>query len=576
MEGNLSKFDRKKFGTHTYIGKGLLGGKASGLCKIIDLLQSKVDLPAQDSIEITVPRFTVIRTDVFKSFIKDNDLFEIAHSGSPDDRIAHAFQKANLPFEVLGDLRALISQVHHPLAVRSSSLLEDALYEPFAGIYVTKMTPNNQSDTDTRFRKIVESIKYVYASTYFKVARDYLEATNQRLEDEQMAVIIQDVVGKRHNDRFYPEISGVARSYNFYPLGRSRPEEGVVNLALGLGKTIVDGGNCWSYSPAHPKVSPPFGSIPEMLKQTQNQFWAVNMGKPPAYDPLKETEYLIRESLPVAEKDNTLKYIASTFDRHTERLSIGTGVEGARVLTFASLLTFNDIPMNHLVKSLLVLCEESLQSPVEIEFAMTFSDNENQSSRHQFGFLQVRPMVASTKEVQVDKGDLNREDVLVASESALGNGEIHSIKDIVYVKPETFEAKHTKQIAGELETINKEILSKKRVFLLIGFGRWGSSEPWLGIPVSWGQISGAGAIVESILENMNVELSQGSHFFHNLTSFQISYFSVPYSGDCPIDWTWLGEQPHEKEGDFVRWVHLDLPLRIKVDGRTGYGVILKS
>jgi phosphoenolpyruvate synthase/pyruvate phosphate dikinase len=418
LEGNLSKFERKNFGAHmgaTYIGKGSLGGKARGLCKILDLLQSKVELPALDLIEVELPRFTVIRTDVFKSFMKNNNLYEIALSGCSDDRIAYTFQKANLPFDILGDLRALISKVHHPLAVRSSSLLEDARYEPFAGIYATKMTPNNQPDTATRFQKLVESIKYVYASTFFKSARDYMEATNQCTEDEQMAVIIQDVVGKRHDIRFYPEISGVARSYNFYPLGRAEPGEGVVSLALGLGKTIVDGSNCWSYSPAHPRISSPYESIPEMLKQTQNQFWAINMGNPASYAPQKETEYMMQEDLTLAEKDHTLKYIASTLDRYTDHLSMGTGAEGARVLTFAPLLNFNDIPINLVVKSLLVLCEEIFNSPVEIEFAMTLSDNEIKTSKHQFGFLQVRPMVVSTDEVHLDKNDFDKQDVLVAS-----------------------------------------------------------------------------------------------------------------------------------------------------------------
>jgi len=579
LEKNLLKFDRRNLAVWenaTFIGSGSLGGKASGLCQIINLLQSESSLQEIDAIDIKVPRFTVLRTDVFSSFMKNNDLYEIALSGSSDDRIAHAFQKASLPFEVLGDLRALITNIHHPLAVRSSGLLEDALHEPFAGIYATKMTPNNQADTDTRFQKLIEAIKYVYASTYFREARDYMRAAKKRIENEQMAIIIQDVVGHRHDERYYPNISGVARSYNYYPIGRFRPKDGVVNLALGLGKTIVDGGQCWSYSPVHPKISPPFNSIPEMLKKTQNVFWAINMGKPPIYDPLNEVEYMTEESLPVAEKDNTLKYIASTLDQNNGRLSMGMGVKGARVITFAPLLNINDIPVNQVVKSLLTLCEDYFQTPVEIEFAVTFSDNAKPSKKPQFGCLQVRPMVVSDKKVQIDKKDLFGENVLVASDTVLGNGENYAIKDVVYVKPGLFLAKNTKAIACELEEINREIISKNRTFLLIGFGRWGSADPWLGIPVHWGQISAARAIVESMLENMNVELSQGSHFFHNLTSFQISYFSIPYLGDYKIDWSWLDNQSQEIDGQFVRWISLNQPLHIKVDGRLGHGVILKS
>lgn len=570
-EQKLSPFNREFFEAEarfTYISSGSLGGKASGLKFINDVLANNFDAAAFSKIDVSIPRLTVIRTAMFDAFMERNRLHEIANSDAPDDRIAHAFQKADLPAEILGDLRALMGQVHTPLAIRSSSMLEDAMHEPFAGIYETKMIPNNQTNADTRFRKLIEAIKFVYASTFFKAAKDYRAAVGRGVEEEKMAVIIQEVVGTRHQERFYPEISGVARSYNFYPLGNAKPEDGVVNLALGLGKTIVDGGVCWTYSPAHPKATPPYGSMDEWLKQTQTEFWAVNMGTPPAYDPIKETEYLLKANLQDAESDNTLRYLASTYDPHSNRISMGTGVRGPRILTFAPLLVLNDIPLNQLIKTLLSLCEEALEAAVEIEFAVTLNPI-------RFGFLQVRPMVVSDEEVSVSDDELAAANLLLASQKVLGNTVLNEIRDIVYVKPDGFEAKYTQRIAQELEAINRELLAAGRPYLLIGFGRWGSSDPWLGIPVNWGQVSGAKVIVEATLPNMDVEFSQGSHFFHNLSSLRVSYFAVRYSDPFEIDWNWLQEQAAVTETQYVRRVKLSGPLLIKVDGKKRRGVIFK-
>ena len=571
VQQDVPKFDRNFWDSNkrlSYIGMGSLGGKAQSLAFINDILNSDLNAADFPQIEVSIPTMVVLRTDVFDTFMKLNKLHDIAYSNSPDERIAHEFQKADLPFEILGDLRMLISQVHSPLAVRSSSMLEDAMFEPFAGIYETKMTPNNQHDPNTRFQKLVEAIKYVYASTFFRSARDYLKATEHSIEDEKMAVIIQEVVGQRHDERFYPELSGVARSYNFYPMGRVKPEEGVVNLALGLGKTIVDGGISWTYSPAYPKINPPYSSVGELLKQTQINFWTVNMGKPPAYNPITETEFMLKEDLAKAEKDRTLQNIASTYNAASDRISIGIGAEGPRVLTFAPILILNKIPLNDLIKTLLKICEEAVGSPVEIEFAMTFNPN-------RFGFLQVRPMVVSTDKIEMKKEELVGENVLIASENVLGNGINNNLKDVVYVKPESFEAKYTQRIATDLENVNQELITNGCHYLLIGFGRWGSSDPWLGIPVNWGQVSGVKVLVEATLDNMNIDLSQGSHFFHNLTSFKVSYFSVPFSGKYQIDWEWLDKQEIIEETQFVRHARLSTPLQVKVDGRSGCGVINK-
>ncbi len=570
----ISQFDRKFLDSEnriSCIGSGSLGGKAQGLAFSNDLLSTKFNAAEFPEFDVNVPRLTVILTDVFDSFMKRNKLYDTALSDAEDDRIAHAFHKADLPFEILGDLRSLVNEMHRPLAVRSSSRLEDAMYEPFAGIYATKMTPNNQHDPDSRFRKLVEAVKFVYASTFFKSAKDYMSATKHNIKDEKMAVIIQEVAGTRYDSRFYPELSGVARSFNFYPMGRAKPEDGVVNLALGLGKTIVDGGISWTYSPMYPKIGPPFASAGDMLKQTQSNFWAVNMGKPPAYNPAAETEYMTHNNITDADRDKSLKYTASTMDRNSGRVVMGTGPQGPRILTFAPLLQLNDIPLNKLLKKLLELCEQELDAPVEIEFAVTF----HKDKPHRFGFLQVRPMVVSNKKVDISDDELFGENILASSASVLGNGIDNSIKNIVYVKPDTFEAKHTPKIVFDLERINKKLVKENRPYLLMGFGRWGSSDPWLGIPVNWGQISGAKAIVEATLENMNVDLSQGSHFFHNLTSFGVCYFSVPFTGDYKIDWDWLYSRKYSEESEFVRYLELDNPLQIKVDGHSGRGLIAK-
>ncbi|MGB2986756.1 MAG: PEP/pyruvate-binding domain-containing protein [Phycisphaerae bacterium] len=571
------RFDRKFFDSDqdfTLIGSGALGGKAQGLAFIKGVLER--DLPADtfSGIEVGVPRLTVITTDHFDRFMQRNDLRERAFSDAPDDRIAHAFQSAELPVEIVGDLRGLIEKVHTPLAIRSSSLLEDALHHPFAGVYATKMIPNNQLDATTRFRKLVEAIKFVYASTFFKGAKSYMKAIGHGLENEKMAVIIQEVVGRRYGDRFYPTLSGVARSYNFYPTGRARPEHGVVNLALGLGKTIVDGGVSWTYSPAFPAVAPPYGSIGELLKQTQTVFWTVNMGKPPSYDPIHETEYLVRASLENAEADGTLRYVASTYIAASDRLNMGIGSPGPRAITFAPILDLPDIPLNNLAKTLLRISEQAAEAKVEIEFAMTLDPEQGLPAR--FGFLQVRPMMVSDEFVEVSAEEMAAENVLAASESVLGNGVINTLEDVVYVRPEEFEAKHTPEIAAEIEAMNVELVKAERPYLLIGFGRWGSSDPWLGIPVTWPQVSGAKVIVEATTPEMNVDPSQGAHFFHNITSLRVSYFSVHHAGEWEIDWDWLGEQQRVAETRFVKHVRLPAPLRIKVDGRSSRGVILRA
>ncbi len=431
------------------IGSGQIGGKAQGLVLLNSLAEGErltADFPG---ISIGVPPFTILSTDLFNAFLEKNDLFRYRDGNFTDSQIAHAFQAAELPFSILGDLQALVNQVRSPLAVRSSSLLEDATFEPFAGIYATKMIPNHQFDPGQRFQKLSEAIKFVYASTFFSSARSYREATHHDHSEEKMAVIIQEVHGKRHHVRFYPELSGVARSYNYYPQGRSKPEDGVVSLALGLGKTIVDGGVTWTYSPARPRIGPPFGSVQELLKRSQNEFWAINMGELLVYDPIKETEYLIHENLTTAEKDGTLQEVCSTYDPQADRLLPGVSLNGPRALTFAPLLQLKKYSFNEIIKSLLDLCQQLLDSPVEIEFAMSFEPPS-------LGLVQVRSMVVSSTQVDLKQDDLGQDGLLAASDNALGNGELEGIVDIVYVIPDSFDLSQTRTIAHRHSWFNEK------------------------------------------------------------------------------------------------------------------------
>jgi hypothetical protein len=576
LTAELPLFDRKFWdGTFrcTQIGTGQLGGKASGLVFIKDLLAKHIDPGSFPNIEISVPTMAVVATDSFDQFMQQNHLDDLIFEDLPDGRIAHAFQKAHLPMEVLGDLRALSVQVKTPLAIRSSSLLEDALGRPFAGVYGTKMIANNQLDPDSRFRSLVDAIKFVYASTYFREARSYRE-TSGAPAGEKMAVIIQEIVGLRHGERFYPDLAGVARSYNFYAVDPARPDDGVATLAIGLGKTIVDGGIAWTFSPAYPQAPPPFGSVDEMLHGTQTMFWVVNMGRPPAYDPVSETEYLVNANLSDAEKDETLDFTASTYNPERDRIVPGIGCAGPRILNFAPMLVQDRFPINDLVKALLRVAEQTLKTTVEIEFALTFEPQQREMARARLGFLQVRSMVVSDQTVDVSLEDLLDQHAVVASEIVIGNGSAEDIRDIVFVRPDRFSPMLTPEIAEQLEFVNRELQDQKRPFILIGFGRWGSSHQSLGIPVDWSQIAGARAIVEATLPLMNVELSQGSHFFHNLSSFRASYFMVPHGRRFGINWDWLNRQPIVRETEYVRHVRPAGRLSVRVDGKTRRGIIV--
>lgn len=572
----LPPFDRRFLGgaqTLSRIGTGAIGGKAEGLRRIHHEIVPRIPLDEMPGFEVEVPRMVVVATDVFATFMERNGLWERIAATSDDDRIAHAFRRATLPAEIVGDLRRLVATLRAPLAVRSSSLLEDALDHPFAGVYATKMIPNNEIEEDRRFRRLDEAIRFVYASTFFAAARSYRRSIGVDDSAERMAVILQEVVGSRSDDRFYPDVSGVGRSWNAYPTGHGRPEDGVVSLALGLGKTIVDGEATWTYCPRYPNAPPPFNDLRDLLRNTQTRFWAVRMGEPPVHDPMRETECLVHLGLAEAEADGALRLTASTYDASSDRLDSGVRGNGPRAVTFAPVLGSRLVPFGDAVERTLVTARDVVGADVEIELAAAFDRGSALPAR--IGFLQVRPMRVSRDEVEVSEADLEREHAVVASRHVLGNGRRDDIEDVVFLDLDRFDRARTREVAADLEAVNRRLAERGRRYLLIGFGRWGTSDPWLGVPVAWGQISGARVIVEATLPDVNPDLSQGSHFFHNILGFEVLYLSVPFDGPGRIDWDWLRRQEVVAEAGAVRHVRPDAPLQVRVDGIRRRGVVLR-
>jgi CheY-like chemotaxis protein len=560
--------------TFSVMGGGSVGGKARGLAFMDRILARYFDPGQYPGVSVSIPRTVVLGTDVFDDFIEQNYLLPTAVVGHSDTHLANFFLKASLPGRVVGDLRDFIEHVKVPLAVRSSSLLEDSLYQPFAGIYATKMLPNDQTSDDLRFLNLVNAIKFVLASTFFRQAKSYLGNTPHRIEDEKMAVVIQPVVGRRHGDCFYPDFSGVACSYNYYPVGQAKPEDGVANVALGLGKTVVEGGASLRFTPAFPGVLPQFPSVRDLFRFSQREFYAIAMRHAASVAFLEEDQYLVRCGLDRAEADGTLRFLASTYSRDDDALYDGIGRSGPRIVTFAHVLKNDVFPLAGILIELLRLSSAAMNCAVEIEFAGTLDPVHAVPA--QFSLLQVRPMVARDGLVHVELDDRQRDGALCFSDRASGNGVWHAIRDIVYVKPAIFEAARNPQIAVELDGLNAGLREAGTPYVLIGPGRWGSTDPWLGIPVKWDQISGVKVVVEASLPGMNVDPSQGSHFFQNMTALGIGYFTVAADrAHGFVDWPWLESQVAAEETDHLRHVRLAEPLTVLIDGRKSRGVVRK-
>ncbi|MGK9477278.1 PEP/pyruvate-binding domain-containing protein [Melioribacter sp. OK-6-Me] len=563
---NISKFFSHN--SHLIIGKDEVGGKAAGLLSASSILH-KIKKEIPPTINLFIPGMVIIASDIFDKFIERNELLEYAIDEDDERYLNKKFLSSVFPNEYLGELYSILNEAKFPLAVRSSGLLEDSQDEPLAGIYKTKMINPQPGAPNLRFNRLIDSIKFVYASVYSEAAKNYFSVSGYPIEREKMAVILQRVAGEKHYNRFYPDFSGVAKSYNFYPFGKARPVDGIVHLALGLGKTIVDGDIVWSYSPAFPKHKLPYKNNKDLLNLTQKKFWAIDISSSVKYDPLKETEFLLHEELSTAEYDNVLKNLASTYVTYDDKIIMGLGYQGPRIVDFSPLIELNMYGFNDFMKILLNNFETEYKVPVEIEFAC-WQDYKN--SILNFAFLQVRPMKKYTD--PIEEFELNVDNVVLKSNKVLGNGIIEGIDDIVIVKRENFDMKNSTIIADQISQMNKKFIKEYKKYILIGFGRWGTADPWLGIPVEWSNVNAAKVIIEINLMNLNVEFSQGSHFFHNLLNLDVPYFSLNYDTDY-IDWEWIEKQRTIDELKFVKHIKADSKLIVKVDGKKGKGVILR-
>jgi hypothetical protein len=517
----------------------------------------------------------VIATDVFDTFLAQGKLRRLALSDAADERIAGAFLRAPLPEGVPGDLEAFLRQVTYPLAVRSSSLLEDSQYLPFAGVYSTYMLPNNHPDLGVRLEQLSAAVRLVYASTFFSGAKGYLQATGNRVEEEKMAAIIQQVVGRRHERYVYPDFAGVAHSANFYPAAGMRPDDGVAFVALGLGRTVVEGGKCLRFCPQRPGSLPQFGTLKDTLHNSQREFAAVDTGRPDADLRAERDTNIVRLPLEAAERHGTLDAVGSVYSPDNDAIYDGIARPGARLVTFAHVLKSGLFPLAEILTFLLELGRRCMSTPVEIEFAVARGVGPAERP-DQFGFLQIRPLAEGYDAPEVPPALLAAADALCATHVALGNGRNDEIRDVVYVPRARFDRGQTPAIADEVAQVNAALAAEGRRYLLLGPGRWGSADRWLGIPVRWAQIAGARVIVETDLADFKVTPSQGTHFFQNLTSFRVGYFTVnQQEGGGRVDWDWLDAQPAAAETRFLRHVRLAAPLSVLIDGRSGRGVVLK-
>ncbi len=578
QKGIITDFKKESFDPQSgfaRIGGGSLGGKARGLSFVNTLINNYKLSDRFENILISVPPGIILGTDVFDAFLEENNLRSFALNCEDDVEITRRFVSATrFPEDILVDLVAFLDLMREPLAVRSSSLLEDSQYHPFAGVYETYMLANIHENPLVRLNDLLNAIKRVYASTFYQSAKEYMKVTSYRLEEEKMAVIIHKMVGSKKDNRFYPTFSGVAKSYNFYPVPPQKSNDGIVSLALGLGKMVVDGGNTVRFCPKYPNHLPQFSSIKEMLRNNQNKFYALDISDNVNDDFETHDVHVKLFPLNQAEKDGTLTYAGSTYSHENETIHDGISRAGARVVTFAPVLKHKIFPLPQILELLLEMGSWGMGTPIEIEFAVNIASSNDKP--REFGLLQMRPLVLK-REIEVLKIKVDdKSKLLCESPGVLGHGIINDIYDIVYVDYDLFERSKSNEVASEVASYNLKLTEAGRPYLLIGVGRWGTLDPWLGIPVNWDQISGAKAIVESSFKDFMVQPSQGSHFFQNLTSFMIGYFTInAYKKQGFIDWDWLkGQQPHESL-KFTRHLRLEKPVIIKMNGHDNKGIILK-
>lgn len=567
-QGIVVDFRPQYFNSNTpfaKIGNGSLGGKARGL-SYLNAFFKQNNVAQSAKANINIPQTVVVATDIFNQFMEKNNLYTFLATLPSDEAIRNVFLNSDFPENVKNSLRQYIEKVSYPIVVRSSSVMEDSQTQPFAGIYDTYLLGNSHNDSNVRFDSLCRAVKLVYASTFYEHARNYRGSTSRLHDEEKMAVILQRLIGNKHDDRFYPDIAGVAQSHNFYSMPPVMPSDGSVHCVLGLGSMVVEGNNVLRFSPNHPKSLYQFATLKDYSLYSQKYFLALNLNAHDVVPGEGPRGNLVKLSLDIAQADGTLQYVASTYDRDNDRMYEGTGQQGPKFITFAPILQSEIFPLADSVKTLLDIGKEAVGSDVEIEFAADIKTNT-------FYVLQMRPMSVLNAQSKIDISDVDRGKIIVKSTKTLGHGIFNGIKDIVYVKPESFDSSKTKLMAATVGELNKKFFGENKKYLLIGAGRWGSSDHWLGIPVSWGQITNAGVIAETTLPGFLVDPSYGSHFLHNVISLGIGYFILRHTDPADIlNWQWLNSNPAVFEDDYIRHISLAQELDIRISSQETTGI----
>ncbi|MDD2634515.1 MAG: PEP/pyruvate-binding domain-containing protein [Bacteroidales bacterium] len=577
--GVITKFEQNTFDSYSIfsrIGDGYIGGKARGLA-FTDLLIKKYKLRKKyDNVIIRIPRTAILCTDIFDEFMESNNLYDVGISNLSDDEILQHFIKAKLPNRIFTSLYSFISYTDNPIAIRSSSRLEDSHYQPFAGVYSTYMIPNIVTEKHQTLNLLTEAIKSVYASVFYKNSKAYMASTANVIDEEKMGVVLQDVCGTTYNDRFYPSFSGVARSINFYPIEPEKSEDGIVNIALGLGKHIVDGGKSLRFSPKFPANSLQLSSPDLTLRDTQKFFFALSLNPKKFIPSINEDVNIIKLEVDDAHKDNALRYIGSTYDMHSHMIKDSVMYEGKKLVTFANILKHNFFPLGEILVDFMEIGKLEMNNHIEVEFAVNLPPK-GSKDKIEFSLLQIRPIIETDQDISIDLDNIDINNTILYSESALGNGVYSNIKDIIYVKTKNFNFQNNLKTVDLIDKINKEFIKDDKNYVLVGPGRWGSSDQSLGIPVKWANISEARIIVESGLTNYRIDPSQGTHFFHNLTSFKVGYFTInPFLDDGLFDEKYLDNMECVYEDDIIRHVKFDNELKIEINGKTSKGVVYKN
>lgn len=575
--GVIAKFTQNTFDNYSVfsrIGDGYIGGKARGLA-FLDMLIKKYKLRHKyENVKIMIPRSVILCTDIFDEFIESHKLYEVGISNLSDEEILKRFVDVQLPNRIFTSLYSFISYTDSPIAIRSSSRLEDSHYQPFAGVYSTYMIPNIGEDKHLTIKLLTEAIKSVYASVFFRDSKAYMAATSNVIDEEKMGIVLQDVCGNTYDNRFYPTFSGVARSINFYPVYPEKADEGIVDIALGLGKLIVDGGKTLRFSPKYPAKILQLSSPESALRDTQKEFYALDLDPGKFVPSINEDVNIVKLKISDAEKDGVIKFVGSTYDFENNIIRDSTMYDGTKIITFASILKHNTFPLSEILNDIMEIGKKEMNNHIEVEFAVNFP-KENKGEII-FYLLQIRPVIETEQDSGVSISHVVPEDVVLFTESALGNGVFKNIKDIVYVKTEKFSSMNNIKIVDKIDALNNELTKENRNFILIGPGRWGSSDNALGIPVKWSNISGARVIVESGLSEYRIDPSQGTHFFHNLTSFRVAYFTInPFIHEGLYDVDYLDSLEAVYEDEYIRHVRFSNDLRVEVDGKTGRGVVYK-